>query len=871
MMSYHTRAYAAPAPVHIPVKPKPKQRIRVSYNVQANDPHQRHCFGVNAMALGQDGSLYTGGRDSVIHQWQVTGTPTHTKALRHHTDWVNDMLLCKDMRTLVSCSSDTSVKLWNTSSGTCIRTLNRHADYVKAIAYSPAAERLCSASLDGHIYVWDVAQCAEPVVAMKQSYVDPRTQVPPQVRAGGDMESFYSLAINGNGNLIVSGSTARVVRAWDARTGDKLFKLKGHQDNVKALAVSGDGRLCVSGSSDSTWRVWDLRTQRCVHVYELHDDSVWSLAVDNMFSTVYSGGRDGQIFATRLATRESTLVAREAHPILKITLAPKGWRGSDDDHVAHGDEALWVAIADSSVHRWAIEGLESSHKKVPFSVSSLSASPHALTISNSNTQTQPSMSPPDASHPTSTPHPEPSGAYMPALSAPDAIIPGRPGVVRHHIMNNRRHVLTKDNTGRVELWDITRCARLAEYGVVSFEDKMEELNETISVPNWFTIDVKTGSIHVNLDSPQCFTAEAYAVDAGFSGVDPEVTINLGERMISALMEPWARGKKDRVVREPPEPEQHRDKDKDIEKDKPKDKSKGKTGLSPKLSRVSPETMAQESGREGEDTPSMGTPSSATPAGHSTPAFQTAGTNNVPPLSLTGQGSLPAPPQPAFNVPTDTSLIISDEITGATLYRSLVSDLDGSEPDDVIPNWVYDCLVYNQTPATRENAAKVGFFLSSFDESTLPTLPHGNTRLNAPKLLRIKKVALYVANKLDLELPTRTTSSEGAGPTPGTPDTPSSSSSSVEDSDDTVDPGDFLEILCNGRLVPPAMNLATVKAFFWRQGDDMVLQYRVSARFLAEGDHVGPGNSKGFRNRLRNLRRGSNTPKSPAKPGLKPLK
>lgn len=29
-------------------------------------------------------------------------------------------------------------------------------------------------------------------------------------------------------------------------------------------------------------------------------------------------------------------------------------------------------------------------------------------------------------------------------------------MIKHHIMNNRRHVLTKDSSGNVELWDITR-------------------------------------------------------------------------------------------------------------------------------------------------------------------------------------------------------------------------------------------------------------------------------------------------------------------------------------------------------------------------------------------------------------------------------
>lgn len=93
------------------------------------------------------------------------------------------------------------------------------------------------------------------------------------------------------------------MRAWDPRSGQKIFKLKGHQDNIKALCVNEEGTLvnttlrssqltfsqCVSGSSDFTLRLWDLRQQQCIHVFEIHDDSIWSVAADASFSNVFSG------------------------------------------------------------------------------------------------------------------------------------------------------------------------------------------------------------------------------------------------------------------------------------------------------------------------------------------------------------------------------------------------------------------------------------------------------------------------------------------------------------------------------------------------------------------------------------------------------
>lgn len=55
------------------------------------------------------------------------------------------------MFVVVSCSSDASIKIWDTQTGQCSRTLNRHGDYVKALSYAPQADLFASAGLDTNI------------------------------------------------------------------------------------------------------------------------------------------------------------------------------------------------------------------------------------------------------------------------------------------------------------------------------------------------------------------------------------------------------------------------------------------------------------------------------------------------------------------------------------------------------------------------------------------------------------------------------------------------------------------------------------------------------------------------------------------------
>ena len=54
-------------------------------------------------------------------------------------------------------SKDNMVKLWNPSTGECIRTLQGHKDGVLSVAYSTDGKHLASVGYDNTIRIWDVA------------------------------------------------------------------------------------------------------------------------------------------------------------------------------------------------------------------------------------------------------------------------------------------------------------------------------------------------------------------------------------------------------------------------------------------------------------------------------------------------------------------------------------------------------------------------------------------------------------------------------------------------------------------------------------------------------------------------------------------
>ncbi|KAL7976462.1 hypothetical protein Chor_008411 [Crotalus horridus] len=412
----------------------PLEIRRVSYVIR-DEVEKYNRNGVNALQLDPAlNRLFTAGRDSIIRIWSVNQhkQDPYIASMEHHTDWVNDIVLCCNGKTLISASSDTTVKVWNAHKGFCMSTLRTHKDYVKALAYAKDKELVAS--------------------------------------AGGNKDSIYSLAMNQMGTVIVSGSTEKVLRVWDPRTCAKLMKLKGHTDNVKALLLNRDGTQCLSGSSDGTIRLWSLGQQRCIATYRVHDEGVWALQINEAFTHVYSGGRDRKIYCTDLRNPDiRVLICEEKAPVLKNLKGIHNFRASGD-------------------------------------------------YDN------------DCSNP-----------ITPLCTQPDQVIKGGASIIQCHILNDKRHILTKDTNNNVAYWDVLKACKIEDLGKMDFEEEIKKRFKMVYVPNWFSVDLKTGMLTITLDESDCFAAWVSAKDAGFSspdGSDPK--LNLGGLLLQALLEYWPR-------------------------------------------------------------------------------------------------------------------------------------------------------------------------------------------------------------------------------------------------------------------------------------------------------------------------------------------
>ncbi|KAF2189599.1 WD repeat protein-like protein [Zopfia rhizophila CBS 207.26] len=113
-------------------------------------------------ALAATGSiLASGGPESIVRVWDARTGKRITKFVGH-TDNVRDVLITQDGDTILTASSDQTVKVWSMTAGRCMYTLTMHNDSVWSL-YSdhPQLSVFYSADRSGIVAKSDVRNCAE--------------------------------------------------------------------------------------------------------------------------------------------------------------------------------------------------------------------------------------------------------------------------------------------------------------------------------------------------------------------------------------------------------------------------------------------------------------------------------------------------------------------------------------------------------------------------------------------------------------------------------------------------------------------------------------------------------------------------------------
>nr|VFJ44888.1 MAG: WD domain-containing protein, G-beta repeat-containing protein [Candidatus Kentron sp. FW] len=284
-----------------------------------------------------------------------TETPTETPSapdsqidqarmiLKGHDEAIGCVAVTPDGRTVVSGSSDNTLRVWELETGRLRATLEGHTEPVTGVAVTPDGQRVISSAWGETLRVWELetGRCI--------------------AKLDGIGSLNWGLALSGDGRTVVSGSTNNTLGVWDLETGRLTQQLEGHTDHVRGVAIARDASMAVSGLMDNTLRIWDPVTGQCRHVLEGHTGGVDGVALTPDARTIVSGSRDSTLKVWDVATGQCRATF-EGHtgPVYRVAITPDGQRvvsASHDKTVKVWELATGRCLATLREHTNAVLGL----------------------------------------------------------------------------------------------------------------------------------------------------------------------------------------------------------------------------------------------------------------------------------------------------------------------------------------------------------------------------------------------------------------------------------------------------------------------------------------------------------------------------------
>jgi len=234
-----------------------------------------HDGAVNAATYLKDGRAVTAGEDAHIAIW-TAGRPQPDAVLDGHTAPIAGLAVSPDGTMLASASWDHTVRLWPIAGGTP-RVLEGNAQNVNGVAFTPDGKSVVSAGYDATLRIWPLAGGAAIVrnlptplnaVAVapdgeiiaagasgKVYFLSPKGDVLADVAASAT--PIITLATSHDGTFAAAAGIRGSVAVIERKTRKLAHTLVGPGLPVWSVAFFPDGRTLLTGGTDRMIRRWD--------------------------------------------------------------------------------------------------------------------------------------------------------------------------------------------------------------------------------------------------------------------------------------------------------------------------------------------------------------------------------------------------------------------------------------------------------------------------------------------------------------------------------------------------------------------------------------------------------------------------------------
>jgi cytochrome c len=238
-----------------------------------------HDGAVNAVALRPDGRAVTAGEDGRIALWGASNERP-ADVLTGHEAPVVALALSPDGRMLASASWDRTIRLWPLDGGAPL-VLTGHQQNANAVAFTPDGGSVVSGGYDATVRIWRLADPASPVIATLPTPVNAIAVAPDGeiAAAGADGKVYFlspagevradvqaqttpviALALSPDGKVAAAAGIRGSVAIIDRASRTVARTLVGPGLPVWSAAFLPGNKTLITGGNDRMVRRWDAAT-----------------------------------------------------------------------------------------------------------------------------------------------------------------------------------------------------------------------------------------------------------------------------------------------------------------------------------------------------------------------------------------------------------------------------------------------------------------------------------------------------------------------------------------------------------------------------------------------------------------------------------
>ncbi|KAH1070705.1 hypothetical protein GLYMA_03G186500v4 [Glycine max] len=182
-------------------------------------------------------------------------------------------------------TKDGTIEIIDIGSGTCVEVMEAHGGSVRSIAALPHKNGFVTGSADHDVKFWEYQIKQKPGQAAKQLIVS-------NVSTMKMNDDALVVAISPDAKYIAVALLDSTVKVHFADTFKFFLSLYGHKLPVLCMDISSDGDLIVTGSADKNIKIWGLDFGDCHKSIFAHADSVMAVQFVPKTHYVFSVGKD---------------------------------------------------------------------------------------------------------------------------------------------------------------------------------------------------------------------------------------------------------------------------------------------------------------------------------------------------------------------------------------------------------------------------------------------------------------------------------------------------------------------------------------------------------------------------------------------------